>query len=448
MKKLVSLILVCLLTISSVLLASCDALSTFDSTSDSTEALTSDTEKTTEETVPDEPVAVGDLNGKNPKQLCEGFLNEYSTAKSYDMEVSMTSVADGTIETDTIALKFSGTSLYCDMKSSDVNIKMWHINGVSYVDMDGLKYKMTQDMDEVLEGLLDDTTFFDGDLPDIYVEKLEKAQLYFYGGEYYFSVDLTASESEQLGEEAVAYTETMYFDTDGTVKRITDIYEDGSAVTVIINSIGKAVTVSKPSDESSYVDVGDLGGFDYGAPSAEEYAKYTAVYNRLNGMKKYEMSVNTREYGITYRNDGSNKYILVEYTGGESYRIWYLSNGSVYVAINSGDPVQTAASDKVKESINNVEALKRMICNVKIPMTDMTYFDYNKIENDNILSFWVEGDDTICSYSFEYEDKMPSVTLTLTEFSYDSDFDEDDGTEIVMAFNLIDDTDFKVEAPI
>ncbi len=256
MKRIISLALICVLTVSSLLLTSCDV---DDEVLTDTEKVTdTETEPTTETEAPAEPVPVDSLGGKNPKQLFLQFYDEYSQSKGYDITVTTRTTEDGVTSNMTMTVKFNEASAYVYMKNGDDEIKVWYVDGISYTEVDGEKYKTTEsDIDDMFgDGFIDAVVEMlpdKADIPQTYLKKLDEAQLYFYEGLYYCTVNVSDSEAQEMGE-GKGYKETIYFDDNGKVKKIVDEAVD-MYVSAVLTTYGKTVVINAPADAHKFVDL-------------------------------------------------------------------------------------------------------------------------------------------------------------------------------------------------
>ena len=102
MKRIISLILACMMIFGALTLSSCVPINEKDGDAQSTT-----TAGTTATTAPQEPVPVDSVNGKGAKQLLEKFFSDYKNSKSFDLSMSMTTTEDGVTLTDSIDMKLT-----------------------------------------------------------------------------------------------------------------------------------------------------------------------------------------------------------------------------------------------------------------------------------------------------------------------------------------------------
>ena len=268
MKKIISLVLAFIFVIGTLTLSSCVPIRKIDGDAESTT-----TQGTTATTAPQKPVPVDSVNGMGAKQLFEKFFEEFTNSKSFDFNAIITTVEEGKIVTENVEFKIDESGeLYVSMFAEGMDMKIWFVDGVVYVETEGQKYKSSnQDVDDIFgEGFFDEFISIAPDEQyDAYFKKIEGAQIYSYGGLYYFSFSVTAEEAEQMGVGDEGYTETVYLKADGTITKIVD-KSATSSMTLNLNSYGKKVTITPPDDPDSFVDMTDQGGGHISA----EYAAY------------------------------------------------------------------------------------------------------------------------------------------------------------------------------
>ncbi len=435
MKRNISLALICVFTLSSLLFSSCRKV---DTTGDGqgSSSVTTVTTSTTE--APAKPVPVDSVNGMSAKQLMEKFLNDYTNSKSFDLAMTMTSVVDGTTTTERMETKLNDKDVYVYTTMDGGYMKVWCVDGVVYVDMNGEKYKANTGIEDIFgDGFIDELlSSMPTAFPEEYMEKVKKAQIYSHGGEYYFSVTFTAAEAEQMGEGDEEYTETIYFDSTGKVKRMFAKTKDTS-MTLIVNSYGKAVSITKPADADKYVVKGNAGSQD-----PEVYAVYEQLLDTIANAEIYQMiiAMNEAPY-IYYETDGNNKYAGV-YEEGQWMEMWSV-DGQGYVAVGEEYPVKTSVTEEMLSSFSQVESLKMYIVNSKFNGDAMTDLELTNVTYDKLLSFTVEiSTDYKYHYTFTFDEQMLDISvyvLTVEGTSCES---------VSYYFGSINEEDFEVVAPI
>ena len=262
MKRIISLALICVMLTLSLLLTACDIGNDIITDTETKPVTEKQTETETETEVNTEPVPVDSLGGKNPKQLFLQFYDEYTQSKGYDMTMTSRTTEDGVTSNQTVTVKVNETSIYVYMKYDEEEMKIWYVDGIMYTEMDGEKLKTSNsDIDDIFgEGFIEQisATFPDkADLPQTYLDKLEKAQLYSYDGLYYCTVNVTDSEAQEMGEEK-GYKETLYLDANGKLKKAVDEAVDVYQC-LVLTSYGTTVVINAPADAHKFVDM-DNGG--------------------------------------------------------------------------------------------------------------------------------------------------------------------------------------------
>lgn len=436
MKRIISFILVCMMILGVLTLSSCVPIKKIDGEADNTT-----TQGTTATTAPQEPVPVDSVGGKNAKQLIEKFFNDYKNSKSFDIEAQHVTAEDGMTTTESIALKLTDNDLYMDMKMDEMKMEVWFVDGVLYVDMDGQKYKSSNDdIDDVFgDGFIDEiVSGIPTEYPEAYMKKLEAAQIYSYGGIYYFSVTITAEEAEQmeLGEEG--YTETVYLKADGTVIKIVD-KSATATMTMTVNSYGKNVTITPPADPNSFV--------DQTTQTSEAYTAYESVCDTLYEAIAYGFDIIVEENSVvsmSYTTDGNGKYVCVlEETN--TYEMWIVS-GKGYVSVDGERPTQTSVTADMRSTFEELEGMKDYFATPieEGDMKDLEVIDdYMGVTRITFEVEYFEGtsDFYIIDYS-TVNNRIYSVTIMISSM--------EDGvvtSETTCYFVRLDD-DVKIYAPV
>ena len=279
MKKTFRMPLFCFLVIALILtVVACAEKPNTPSEEPTTEATTP--EVTTPEP-PKEPVPVDTLNGMTAKQLYEAFIEEYFSSAQFDIELTVEQTdGDGVVLASSIATKISENAVYYFLTVTDYMdeqpMEVWLIDDVAYVNSYGKKIKRENisSMDEILgEGALDAVWgSFKQDLPQVYIDALEAARLYFADGVYYYTITVPV---ENIEYDSV--TETVYFNERGKVIGVTAI-ADGYYMQGIVNSYGEPIEILPPADADEYmpefVPVDTLCGMN----AAQLYEKFENEY--------------------------------------------------------------------------------------------------------------------------------------------------------------------------
>ncbi len=456
MKKILSMVLVIIMLSLSLLLNACDSdkpdrganenQTTDTGTETETETDTeteseSETESGPSSPVPSGPIAVTDVNGMNGRQLIERFVEEFSATELYDMSVTTKSKEDGVTTTLRVDMKINETAVYVYTLNGDAYIKVWCVDDTMYVDMLGEKYKTTgQDVDDIFgEGMMSDL-FGDvlSDLPESYLEKAKNAQIYSQNSLYYFTVTVTASEAMEMGEGEEGYTETIYVDSTGTLKKIVD--KQGTDETILtLNSYGKPVVITAPDDAESYIEILGVGPGDQ---DPQIYAVYQTLCEKLEAATVYTMEclLDDEPY-LRYATDGSGEYIGC-YDEDHFYEMWFVGNTG-YVSLDGEGAEVTDATEDISSAMLLARTLLSMVAD-PVSGTDMTYLTLTQGEGtDQILTFEIEYMEGVSDlYTITYDQQMTTIAIKITS-SYDGDAETSE-----YRFGYVNDPDFRVEAPL
>lgn len=436
MKRIISLALICVMLTLSLLLTACDIGNDVITDTETKPVTEKQTETETETEVNTEPVPVDSLGGKNPKQLFLQFYDEYTQSKGYDITVTSRTTEDGVMSNQTGTVKVNETSIYVYMKYDDEEMKVWYVDGIMYTEMDGEKVKTSNsDIDDIFgDGFIEQisSTFPDkADLPQTYLDKLEKAQLYSYDGLYYCTVNVTDSEAQEMGEEK-GYKETLYFDANGKLKKAVDEAVDVYQC-LVLTSYGTTVVINAPADAHNFKDM-DSDVSSGGDNDPQAYAKYTQVCDLLDTATTYAMDIDTDETYIFYEVSNSvNKHVRF-YLDNGLYHIWKIGS-NVYVYEEFEGTVQVPSDDGM---LSSFESMKDYVTE-KISINDMSDLTLYSNADGYIISFVVNG---YTYYSYIVQDDMSCVQVTIDTF---------DGNEVTESityfFSYINDSSYSVEEP-
>ena len=244
----------CLILATVLIFAACNKTPT--TPEESSPEQTTTPEEATLPTDTNEPVPFETLNGMTAKQLYEAFIEEYFSSAQFDIELTIEQTnGDGVGLASSIATKIGENAVYYFLTVTDYMdeqpMEVWLIDDVAYVNSYGEKIKRENigSIDEILgEGALDAVwgSFKQG-LPQVYIDALEAAHLYFADDAYYYTITVPVGNMEYD-----SVTETVYFDENGKVIGVTAI-ADGYSMRATINSYGKPVTIMPPTDADEYV---------------------------------------------------------------------------------------------------------------------------------------------------------------------------------------------------
>lgn len=253
MKKIVVITLACILVLSSFLFTACDERVDNNKPSEQTTAMT----KSNPDSL--KPIPVPAVKGKNARQLFEDAISDYTNSKSFDLSMTMETTELGVKKIQKVEVKLNENSMYMDIDLEEQAMKMWFVDNVLYAEMDDEKYKFSNaGVDDVLgenfiDELLSELPTNISEIPEAYMKKMESAQIYSYKGTYYFSVTITDAEAIEMEFGEKGYTETMYFDSTGAIKKIIDKTSE-ETLTLLINSYGKDFKISKPKNADEFIE--------------------------------------------------------------------------------------------------------------------------------------------------------------------------------------------------
>lgn len=434
MKRIISVVLICMMILSSLAFVSCDNEKGEGAQTTSTALVLQNSGSSSSDSV----------SKKTPRELLEAFVKDYKNSRSFDISVTMVTTEGAESLTEQADIKLSEESAYISVDMGGAKMKVWYVDGVTYVDMDGEKYKTSsEDMDDILgEGFIDS---FIGEIPsefpEEYMKKVDEAKLKTSGGEYYFSVTLSAEEAAlmELGDEG--YTETIYFDRTGRLTRIVDEAE-GYNVTARLNSYGEKVTVSAPENAASFEDVSDVGGGE----GSEQYKAYVNVCNVLKNASSYYMIVDVDgEPYMDYETDGQGEMVFV--SEDEDYYIMWNVGGKGYVSKNDNPPRETSLTNEMRQAFSSAKSLKEAIA-VPFDEEDMPTLSYREYSNGSgeIRFDYIYSTGTLDTYVIEFEkegDRIVNITINISSM-----VDYEVVSEILYHFGGINDRLFRIEAPI
>ena len=188
-------------------------------------------ETTTPEEIPDPDkpegaVLVESLNGKNAKELLDQFVEDFSSAQSYDCDMAMSTTVDGVKSQQFMKLQVYNGELAVRMEEDGVFSCVYFVDGTLYITADGKKIKRyANSVDEALgEGALDSLMdeFRKGlEFSDAELEAAANANIYLSNNRYVVTVH-TFNEEEERNE-----TSTFYFNDAGELTGAACYFEGG-----------------------------------------------------------------------------------------------------------------------------------------------------------------------------------------------------------------------------
>ena len=142
MKRLLSLALVLILIMSSILLVACDDKT--DEPAATTTAATTAVEDNGGNgggSEPADPVGVDSVNGMTITELYRKFVDEYTTATTYDIVMDSRMKVDGVDAQYRYEAKMSPDAYYIKVVYDEITAEYWIVDGVIYAKMLEEKYK-------------------------------------------------------------------------------------------------------------------------------------------------------------------------------------------------------------------------------------------------------------------------------------------------------------------
>lgn len=423
MKKFISIILVCVLILSSLLLTSCDL---FEKEKKSSDKKSNKTEVST-------PSPVKNVNGKNARQLLEDALNEYSQSESYDLSMTMKTTENGKKTTETIVLKLNKTSFYLDMTMDGTDMEVWFVDNVAYINNEGEKYKTSASSADDLfgEGFIDSLLdMVPLKIPEAYFEKMEDAQIYSLKGEYYFTIELTAEEALEIFDDDTAITETFRFDSKGNITQISS-EQEASDISILIKSYGKDIKISKPKDANKYDEkpaetINPSETLPNVTPPQEEnndtnvttqslYDEYLQLLKQISSAQAYVMDIfMEEELYLSYVINSKGQQYVLSREEGYDHEMWIVS-GKGYVSISNQTPIQTAITSDMLQSCESANELRYQLTKEPIALSDMENLqryprDLGLNEKGIYFNYTEEG--IMYSYYIYYGDSYIDFTIT------------------------------------
>ena len=429
MKKIIVITLSCILTLSSFLFTACDERVDNNKLSEQTADVTQNNTATEEK-----PMPIPSVKGKNARQLFEDAMSDYTSSKTFDVAMSMESTKDGEKTIEKIAYKINDTEMYLDIELEEQDMTIWFVDNTVYLEMDGQKLKAVNTsiadvlgenfLDELLAQIPTDTS----DIPEAYKKKMERAQIYSYKGTYYFSITLTDAEAIEMELGDKGYTETIYFDSTGALKKIVT-KDTEETLTVLLNSYGKDIKISKPKNADEFVESptnqpnqpnenpNNPNQDGHGNQDPATYAVYEQLLDKIDNATSYIMSIEL--YGkpyISYQIDNNGgKYVSVTESENSIYEMWII-NGQGYVSINVETPLKTEITTSMLQSFESVENLKNYLVGRKVSRDDMIglSIESTTIPGETLLTFSDANTNSTDLYSFAFGASYIDVLVTTT----------------------------------
>ena len=319
------------------------------------------------------PVAVASVNGMNAKQLCEAYFEKCKNSVTMDFSIVSVGEVENETVTETMDIKVGEDSMYIAM-SAEENMKLWYVDGVTYVDSNEKKVKISASPayifgDNVLGDMLGGLPTPDK-LPAQYWAKVESAQIYQLGDTYYMTISFTEAEIEQMNVDFdISLEETLYFDKNGNVVK-SIAKDESSTTTATIYSLGGTVTVSAPSNASEFTDMLSTGVIDLQA-----YNRYTKLFDAVRDANSYVAVVsNDGQFSFEYEVDkAGDEYIFL--SSGSTQRDIFMVGGKVYASTNNSAPVLTRLTPDLRDAFEAARQTRQSFLALKMPLFAMQYID-------------------------------------------------------------------------
>ncbi len=377
MKKLISILLICGMLLSMFLLVGCDE--------------TEDPENDPEETAtgPDMPegaTLVKSVAGKSPLVILDDFVSDFDKADALHISGVSRTQEDGETYTEYLDLMLSGEELYVSMRSTGWVQEFCFVDGVLYINDDGEKLKMSvASAASILgENFIDELkTEIVPEISDLFLQKVGRAKIYLLDGVYILTVHFTDAEAAEIDpDDGEAYTAKLYFDAEGALVKVENIWED-EYIALEIVSYGKPVDITPPADADEYEAFGNAEAL------IPEGATPVATVNGMNARQLldkflaeyassavFDIDVTVQQVIegtiVTVREvlkiNGTSLYVLLEVYG-EEIEIWVV-DGVAYVS--AGDEKIKAENTEV-EDILGEGAIEEMIASILKEMPELYY---------------------------------------------------------------------------
>ena len=391
--------------------------------------------------VPEGAVPIALLNGMNATELFEKFVQEYSSAQTFDIEMTVKQSANGATVTSTVSVKLGEDALYYNMSLDGESVELWMFEDISYLNYNGQKTKQVglKIEDFLGEGALEDALLsVISEIPEAYYTNLAEAQIYYLNGLYFFTVMLHQSGMGMISE-------IVMFDANGNVVRIID-QTDELYMDYTVNGYGKPVEILPPADADSYVAEGETPDNTIPTlPQTEEeiYALYSNMCLALQNADSYTLCllIDGLEY-LDYAISGEDAYVMFYNESGNLER-WLI--GGVGYFCDDGTTVYRA--QMTQSFLNIFTSVKSALPIGIIDRGDMSNLrcTYDTDYDEIIVWFDILGDDgevTYCKYALFESDGYAYIEIIYT-FTKDGQVIEDD----YFFFDAINDHQIKIELP-
>ena len=324
-------------------------------------------EETTPEEIPDPDkpegaVLVESLNGKNAKELLEQFVEDFSSAQSYDCDAAMSTTVDGVQSQQFIKLQVYNGELAVRMEEDGVFSCVYFVDGTLYITADGKKIKRyANSVDEALgEGALDsliDEFRMGLEFSNAELEAAANANIYLSNKQYIVTVH-TFNEEEERNEKSM-----FYFNDVGELTGAACYFEGGFYMLTV--SYNKPVTITPPADADEYTTLGNA--------AVPEGAVAVDTVNGMNATQLFEKFITEYSASTAYDIRISMKQTFGEETMTISMAVMLTSDAVYYAMAAEGSLVKIWVVDGTAYMFSDGEKIKQTGVSIEDVFEDATF---------------------------------------------------------------------------
>ena len=424
-KKVLSIILIAIVIVNLFLIVGCYKTDTENDSQSEVE-----TPDNSNDTKPNsQPVAIKTVNGMTLIQLYENFIEEYTKAATLDISIITDITSEGIQTNYSLRLKLTDDAMYIMVDADDTELECWFLEDSSYLNIAGEKHKNSNvTVDDVFgEGFIElSLSSVANDVDNsVYSKKLENAQLYTDNDEYCCDLKFTVEEAEALDMEAEAFTETLFFDAQGKIKKIID-QSSTEEITVTLDVYNNTLLINAPADKDSYIEQTIPEEDDSNQDTPEDlsgiqnpllYAEYQSVFQAIKNARKFEMIVTTKGSSILFYTVVKNNACVCVLENGVYCDRWYV-DGKGYVCENNGTVFSTEVTESFLSYFNSAQAQKDFVAGLQLHGNDINDFSVSKqYSSSKITLSHNNTDGTVDFYeitSHYPQGKVDSAYITIT----------------------------------
>ena len=324
-------------------------------------------EETTPEEIPDPDkpegaVLVDSINGKNAKELLEQFVEDFSSAQSYDCNVAMSTTVDGVKSQQFMKLQVYNGELAVRMEEDGVFSCVYFVDGTLYITADGKKIKRyANSVDEALgEGALDaliDEFRMGLEFSNAELEAAANANIYLSNKRYIVTVN-TFNEEEERNEKSM-----FYFNNVGELTDAACYFEGGFYM--LSGSYNKPVTITPPADADEYTTLGNV--------AVPEGAVAVDTVNGMNATQLFEKFITEYSASTAYDIRISMKQTFGEETMTISMAVMLTSDAVYYAMAAEGSLVKIWVVDGTAYMFSDGEKIKQTGVSIEDIFEDGTF---------------------------------------------------------------------------